>query len=106
MIAKLNKRYKDWKAYKNKIKATSKLKYYVVDTIETLLVALCLALIIREYVIQTSLVPTSSMVPTLKVGDRLFVNKFIYRFKDPERGDIIVFKSPHDDGKDYVKRCI
>ena len=45
------------------------------------------------------------MVPTLNVNDRLFVNKFIYRFKTPERGDIVVFKSITDD-KDYVKRCV
>ena len=45
------------------------------------------------------------MVPTLNVRDRLFVNKFVYRFTKPERCDIVVFKSITDD-KDYVKRCI
>lgn len=105
-IQKCRTRYQQWKAYKTQLKQTEKLKYYCVDFVETILVALFFALLIRHYIIQTSLVPTSSMVPTLGVGDRLFVNKFVYRFKTPDRGDIVVFKSPHNDGKDYVKRCI
>jgi signal peptidase I len=46
------------------------------------------------------------MVPTLKYGDRVLVNKFIYRFTEPERGDVIVFKSVEGDGQDLIKRVV
>ena len=92
--------------YKVALKEKSNIRYLFVDLLETLVIALVLALIIRQYVIQVSLVPTGSMIPTLNIRDRLFVNKYIYRFNTPERGDIVVFKSPKADGKDYVKRCI
>ena len=46
------------------------------------------------------------MVPTLEIGDRLFVNKFIYRFTDPERGDVIVFRSVEGGEEDLIKRVV
>lgn len=106
MFATFKQYCRRWEAYKDNLKLTSKLKYVVVDTAEVVIVALAMALAIRQFVIQTSVIPSPSMVPTLKVGDRLFLNKFIYRFSSPNRGDIVVFKSPFKDGKDYVKRCI
>src|SRR5215212_6953395 len=48
---------------------------------------------VRPFVVEAFYIPSESMVPTLRVGDRVLVNKFIYRFTEPERGDIIVFKS-------------
>ena len=48
---------------------------------------------VRPFVVEAFYIPSESMVPTLKVGDRVLVNKFIYRFTEPERGDIVVFKS-------------
>ncbi|HSL00725.1 MAG TPA: signal peptidase I [Rubrobacteraceae bacterium] len=48
---------------------------------------------IRPFVVEAFYIPSESMVPTLKVGDRVLVNKFIYRFTEPERGDIVVFQS-------------
>lgn len=95
-----------WQDYKQSIRNKNKLHFFLIDTIEAILVALIMALIIRSYVIQVSMVPTGSMIPTMQVGDRLFVSKFTYRFKEPVRGEIVVFKSPYDEKKDYVKRCI
>jgi len=90
-------------------------------------VALVAVLILRELVIQAFRIPTGSMKDTLMVGDFLLVNKFIYGartsnhipftkieipslklpgFKDPERGEVIVFKYPQDPTVDYIKRCI
>ncbi len=46
------------------------------------------------------------MVPTLEVGDRVFVNKFIYRFSKPERGDIIVFQSVEAEDQTLIKRVV
>lgn len=94
-----------WANYKAFLKSKSSVQFWVVETIESLTFALIFALLIRHFIIMVSVVPTSSMVPTLKVGDRLFVNRFIYRFTDPQRGDIVVFKSVVDD-KDYVKRLV
>ena len=101
-----------YKSFKQDLKEKNKLYYVIVDFIETILVALFFALLIKEYIIQVSVVPTGSMIPTLiggvidKPNDRLFVNKYIYDFSAPNRGDIVVFRSPHQDKKDYVKRCI
>ncbi len=112
MITRIKDSYQRYKAYKQTFKDKNKLLFYSIDFVETIIVALFLALLIKTYIIQVSVVPTGSMIPTLIGGvdgtynDRLFVNKFVYFFKEPERGDIVVFKSPHQDGKDYVKRCI
>ena len=60
-----------------------------------LIVAFALVfLFIRPYVVEAFYIPSESMVPTLEVGDRVLVNKFIYRFTEPERRDVIVFKTP------------
>lgn len=98
--------YRDkWHAYKDALRQKSIWQFRLVDGVETIGVALILALLIRKFILQASVVPTTSMVPTFMVGDRLFVNKFIYRFVKPERGDIVVFRSVVDT-KDYVKRCV
>lgn len=72
----------------------------------SIVVALVLTLIIRAFVVQAFKIPSGSMNPTLVEGDKLFVNKFIYRFHPPERGDIIVFKFPQDPKKDFIKRLV
>jgi signal peptidase I len=61
---------------------------------------------IRPFVMEAFWIPTESMVPTLLVGDRVFVNKFIYRFKEPHRGDIVVFRSVERGGEDLIKRVV
>ena len=79
---------------------------------ETLLGALIIALILRQFIVQSSLVFSGSMIPTLQsatqtqFADRLIVNKLVYLFNNPTRGDIILFDSPYNDGKQYVKRLI
>jgi signal peptidase I len=76
------------------------------ENAEVILTAVVLALIIRTFVVQAFKIPTGSMRPTLIEGDRILVNKFIYRFTKPKRGDIIVFKYPEDTKKDFIKRLI
>src|ERR671927_1590590 len=61
---------------------------------------------VRPFVVEAFYIPTESMVPTLEVGDRVFVNKFIYRFSKPERGDIIVFQSVNGGEEDLIKRVV
>lgn len=77
-----------------------------------------LFLLVRGFVLEAFTIPTSSMEGTLLVGDFLFVNKALYGaeipgtatrlpgFRSPERGDVVVFRPPHDPGKVYVKRLV
>jgi signal peptidase I len=83
---------------------------------EALIVAVVLALIIRTFLFQAFKIPSGSMLDTLLIGDHLLVNKFIYGTKlpfsderylalrEPERGDVIVFEFPEDEGKSYFDR--
>jgi len=73
---------------------------------EPLVVAGILALVIRTYIIGPYKIPTGSMRPTLMEGDRIFVDKITYRFREPKRGEIVVFKYPLDLKKDFVKRLV
>jgi signal peptidase I len=88
------------------------------DTIESVLVALVIFLVIRTFAFQAFRIPTGSMENTLLPGDFLFINKFAYGarvpftevrlpgYTHPQRGDIIVFEYPRDPKQDYIKRCI
>ena len=71
-----------------------------------LLAELCLPGIVVANYVQAFKIPTGAMVPTLLIGDRLLVNKRIYKSAKPRRGDVIVFKYPKDPGTLYVKRLI
>ncbi len=85
---------------------------------EAILIALVLALFIRQFVVQAFKIPSGSMLPTLLVGDHILVNKFIYGIKmpvtghilipieKPERNDIIVFKFPVNPSQDFIKRVV
>ena len=99
-------------------------KNFFSENIKTLFYALIIAIIIRSLFIQPFYIPSSSMEPTLLVGDRLFVTKYSYgyskhsfpfsppilssriMFSSPQRGDVIVFKTPADNRTDYIKRLI
>ncbi|HEX2031251.1 MAG TPA: signal peptidase I [Actinomycetota bacterium] len=59
-----------------------------------ILIAFGLALLIKTFLIQAFFIPSRSMLPTLQVGDRVIVNKFVYDFGEPQRGDVIVFENP------------
>jgi len=73
---------------------------------KSLLIALVLALLIRQFVFAIFMVDGESMVPTLENEERLVVNKIVYNLHKPEYGDILVFKFPGDQTKDYIKRVI
>jgi signal peptidase I len=59
-----------------------------------IIIAFALALLIKTFLIQAFFIPSESMVPTLRVGDRVLVNKLVYDFGEPQRGDVIVFENP------------
>jgi len=93
-------------------------KKIIKEYLEPIAVAILIALFIRTFVVQAFKIPSSSMEPTLQVGDHLLVNKFIYgikvpfvdgkyfQYRKPQRGDIIVFIFPKDRSKDFIKRVI
>ena len=94
------------------------------ENIKTLFIALLIAVLIRSLLFQPFYIPSSSMEPTLLVGDRIFVSKYSYGYsrhsfpfspnfsdnrffsKKPKRGDLVVFKTPADNRTDYIKRLI
>ena len=76
------------------------------DTLQAIIIAVILALLIRQFVVETYKVDGQSMEPTLQNGERLLVNKFIYRFSPPRPGQIIVFHPPLPTLQDYVKRVV
>jgi signal peptidase I len=98
---------KKWKKYKEDVKKSNYWLYQAVDWTESIVVALFLALIIRQFIVQTSEVMSGSMIPTLLVKDRVIVNKVIYKYYgDMKRGDIVLFKSTIKPQRDFIKRLI
>ena len=96
----------------------------VFENLKTLFYALLIAVVIRSLFFQPFYIPSSSMEPTLLIGDRIFVKKYSYGFskhsfpfsppffsnrlfdKMPNYGDLVVFKTPADNRTDYIKRLI
>ncbi|MDX2027850.1 MAG: signal peptidase I [Alphaproteobacteria bacterium] len=94
------------------------------ETIRTIIYAMLIALVIRTFAYEPFNIPSSSMVPTLLIGDFLFVSKYSYGYgstgtfwrlvpfsgrvlgHEPKRGDVVVFKTPRDNSTDYIKRLI
>jgi len=97
-----------------KVKRKGKVREYA----EALTIAVLAALLIRSFVIEAFKIPSGSMLPTLSIGDHIFVNKYIYGLRipfttyrivdvdEPENGDVVVFISPVEGGKDFIKRVI
>ncbi len=93
-------------------------KKFIKEYLEPIVMAVLIALFIRAFIVQAFKIPSSSMEPTLQVGDHILVSKFIYgvripfidkkifKFNNPKRGDIIVFIYPRDRSKDFIKRVI
>ncbi|MBM3245903.1 MAG: signal peptidase I [Candidatus Omnitrophica bacterium] len=93
-------------------------KTIVREWVESIIIALILASVIRTFVIQAFKIPTGSMRPTLLEGDIILVNKFLYgakipftglrlpKVRQPVRGDVIVFIYPENPKKDFIKRLI
>lgn len=88
------------------------------EYLESIVIAVILALFIRTFVVQAFKIPTGSMEPNLLIGDHLLVNKFVFGptlskaerlalpLRDVRRGDVVVFKYPEDPERDFIKRVI
>lgn len=94
-------------------------KSTVREYVESVGVAVLIALLLRAFVVEAFKIPSGSMIPTLQVGDHIFVNKFIYgiripftdiklgmHFREPKRGEVIVFIYPKEHDKDFIKRIV
>ncbi len=79
-----------------------------VEWVVIVLGALCMALVVKTFLIQAFYIPSLSMSPTLEVDDRVLVNKLSYDLHDVNRGDVVVFHSPRQSGevKDLIKRVV
>ena len=94
------------------------------ETIRTVIYAVLIAVAVRTFAFEPFSIPSGSMIPTLLVGDYLFVSKYSYGYSrysfpfglgmfsgrilgsEPERGDVVVFKKPTDNATDYIKRIV
>lgn len=76
------------------------------EYLQSVALAVVLALFIITFVVQSFIVTGPSMEPTLRSGERLLINKFVYRFSEPQRGDIIVFHPQARPREDYIKRVV
>jgi len=88
------------------------------EWVDSIVIAAVLAIFLRTFFFQIYKIPTTSMVPTLTPGDKIFVSKLTYGpkipfiglriqgFSEPKRGDVVVFIPPHDRKKAYIKRLI
>lgn len=84
----------------------------MIELLDSGLIAFVLVfLLIRPFVVQAFWIPSESMVPNLMKGDRILVNRFVFRLNEPKRGDIVVFEAPPqavmgNSHQDFVKRLI
>jgi signal peptidase I len=85
---------------------------------ESIAIAVIIALLLRAFVVEAFKIPSSSMIPTMEIGDHIFVNKFLYgvrvpytrtkflEIRKPRRGEVIVFMNPCTPEKDFIKRVV
>lgn len=87
---------------------SKEVKEFLKETISVIIIAFVLAMILRNYVIEGREIPTGSMLQTVQLNDRIWVNRFIYRFKEPQRGDVVMFQPPATikSPTPYLKRVI
>lgn len=81
-------------------------KEIILEGVKSFLIIIAALLIIRTFFIGNFKIPTSSMYPTLQIGDRLLANMLIYKIRKPVRGEVVIFKYPLDPKRDFVKRLI
>jgi signal peptidase I len=88
------------------VEAKPGFKAHIIDLFQTLVVFAAIGTAIYWLVAQPHKVSGSSMFPNFKDGDYIITDKVTYRFSEPERGDIVVFKNPRDETQDFIKRVM
>ena len=85
----------------------AKISYWVLDTIQTIVMALAVFVVVYLFVFQPNQVKGSSMVPTLHDSEYVLTDKLTYRWlRKPQAGDIVVFQAPENEKFDFIKRVI
>jgi len=79
---------------------------FFTDILETIIIAFAIFLVVYLFLVQPHRVQGDSMLPNFKNGELILTDKISYRFKLPQRGDVIIFKAPYDKSKDFIKRII
>jgi len=80
---------------------------WVIEVVVIVAAAFVLALLVQQFIVKPFAIPSPSMEPTLVEGDRVLVNRLVYHFHPPHRGDVIVFHPPGRPGSDpFIKRVI
>jgi signal peptidase I len=80
---------------------------WLLETILLVVLAFALAQGIKTFIVQPFVIPTGSMIPTIEIGDRVLADKLVYRFfREPQRGDIVVFDDPNGQHPQLIKRVI
>lgn len=88
------------------MKISQEFKKELIEWIQTISIALIVAFLVRQFLFQPYRVQMGSMLPTLHENNLIIVNKLIYRMKNPNRGDIVVFRPPSNKDVFYIKRII
>jgi len=81
-------------------------KGFVRDAFETVGLFSVYALVVITFAVRPFVIPSGSMKDTLQIGDRILVNRFVYWFSGPKRGDVVVFPFPEDPRNNYIKRVV
>lgn len=79
---------------------------FILDTLEVVVFAIAIFLFVYLLILQPHKIKGASMMPNFLDGEYLLSDKVTYRFREPERGDVVVFKAPGTDGDEYIKRII
>jgi len=88
-------------------KGRSRALRWTIEVVAIVAAAFVLALLVQQFIVKPFAIPSPSMEPTLVEGDRVLVNRLVYHFRAPERGDVIVFHPPGRPGSDpFIKRVV
>jgi signal peptidase I len=88
-------------------KARNRTLRWVIEVVVIVAAAFVLALVVQQFLVKPFAIPSPSMEPTLMEGDRVLVNRLVYHFRAPHRGDVIVFHPPNRPGSDpFIKRIV
>ena len=78
----------------------------VLEYVAVVVVAVLVALAVQAWVVKPYRIPSGSMLDTLRPGDRVLVNRVVYHLREPQRGDVIVFRYPQDPDVVFIKRVV
>lgn len=106
MTSEEAKVHKEKKKKKGKAGKKTSLKRELMEDVLMVIVVIAAVILLQKFVMINAVIPSGSMEDTISIGDRVFGNRLAYKFGDPERGDIAIFKYPDDESVLFIKRVI